>query len=144
MVCLEAPDPHTRVIWSGQFVTPSFAQPILEDGNVLAFSRDICLGHLPATVVVQPSGSPQQKWQFPSGGEGDTSGAPHPWTYLSTPGYPQNTKCFFTLGVPVPPLLSAPADGLPFYGAVNFVAYDARKIRFHEDERAVSTVPPLV
>ena len=30
VVCLEAPDPHTRVIWGAQFVTLSSAQPTLE------------------------------------------------------------------------------------------------------------------
>ena len=54
MVCLEAPDPHTRVIWSGQFVTPSLAKPTSEDGKILSFARDIRLGLLQATVVVHP------------------------------------------------------------------------------------------
>ena len=34
-------------------MTPSFTQPTPEDGKVLAFARDIRLGLLPATVVVQ-------------------------------------------------------------------------------------------
>ena len=53
-VCLEAPESHIRVIWGAQFVTPSFAQTTPEDGKVLVFARDICLGLLPATVVVRP------------------------------------------------------------------------------------------
>ena len=52
MVCLKAPEPYIYVIWGAQFVTPSFAQPILEDRKVLAFARDIRLGLLTATVVV--------------------------------------------------------------------------------------------
>ena len=52
MVCLEAPDPHIRVIWGTQFVIPSFAQPTPEDGKVLTFARYICLGLHLATVVV--------------------------------------------------------------------------------------------
>ena len=54
MVCLEAPDSHICVLWGTQCVTPSFAQPTLEDGKVLSFARVIHLGLLPATVVVQP------------------------------------------------------------------------------------------
>ena len=46
VVCLEAPEPHIRVIWGAQFVTPSFSQPTPEDGEVLAFAREICLGLL--------------------------------------------------------------------------------------------------
>ena len=54
VVCLEAPEPHIRVIWGAQFVTPSIAQPKTEDGNILAFDRDIRLVLLPATVAVKP------------------------------------------------------------------------------------------
>ena len=54
MVYLDNPEPHIRVLWSAQFGTPSFAQPKPEDGKVLAFARDIRLGLLPATVVVNP------------------------------------------------------------------------------------------
>ena len=54
LVCLEAPEPHIRVLWGAQFVTQSFAQPTLEDGKVLAFSRDIGLDLLPATLVLKP------------------------------------------------------------------------------------------
>ena len=54
MVCIEVPEPNIRVLWGAQFVTPSFAQPTLEDGKVLAFVRDIRLSLLLATVVVQP------------------------------------------------------------------------------------------
>ena len=53
MVYVEAPEPHIRVLWGAQFVTPSFAQPTPEDGKVLAFSRDIRLGLLPTPVVVK-------------------------------------------------------------------------------------------
>ena len=60
MVCLEAPEPHIRVIWGAQFATPSFAQPTPEDKKVLAFTRDIRLGLLPDTVVVQP------EWLIPA------------------------------------------------------------------------------
>ena len=54
MVCIEVPEPNIRVLWGAQFVTLSFAQPTPEDRNVLSFARDIPLGLLPATVVVQP------------------------------------------------------------------------------------------
>ena len=54
VVCLEAPEPHIRVIWGAHFVTLSFAQFTPEDRKVLNFSRDIHLGLLPDTVVVQP------------------------------------------------------------------------------------------
>ena len=54
MVCLEAPEPHIRVLWGAQFVTQSFAKLTPEDGKVLAFMRDISLGLHPDTVVVQP------------------------------------------------------------------------------------------
>ena len=55
MVCLESSEPHIRVIWGTQFVTPSFAQPTPKDGNrnILASEREIRLGLLPAMVVVQ-------------------------------------------------------------------------------------------
>ena len=46
VVCLEAPESHIRVIWGAQFVTPSFAQPTLEGGKILAFARNIRLGIL--------------------------------------------------------------------------------------------------
>ena len=54
VVCLDTPDPHTCVLWGAQFVTPFFAQPTPKDGKVLAFARDIGLGLLQDTVVVQP------------------------------------------------------------------------------------------
>ena len=54
MVCLEAPEPYILTLWGTGFATQSFVQPIPEDGKVLAFARDIHLGILPATVVVQP------------------------------------------------------------------------------------------
>ena len=54
MVCLEAPESHICVQWGAQFVTLSFAQKTPEEGKVLDFSRDICLGLLPTTVVVSP------------------------------------------------------------------------------------------
>ena len=54
VVCLEAPDPHICILWGTQFVTLYFSQPTPEDGKVLAFARDIRLGLIPATVVVQP------------------------------------------------------------------------------------------
>ena len=54
VVCLEAPETHICVLWGAQFMTLSFAQPTLDDRKVLAFAREIRLGFLPATVVVQP------------------------------------------------------------------------------------------
>ena len=54
MVCLEAPEPHIRVLWGAQFVNPPFAQPTPEDRKVLSFARDIRIGLLPETVVVKP------------------------------------------------------------------------------------------
>ena len=54
MVSLEAPERHICVLWGAQFVTSSFAQPTPEDRNILAFARDIRLGLLPETVVVNP------------------------------------------------------------------------------------------
>ena len=54
MVCLETPEPHIRVLWGAQCVTPSFAQPTSNDGKVLAFVRDIRLGLLPDMMVVHP------------------------------------------------------------------------------------------
>ena len=54
MVCLEDPEPHICLLWGAQFVTLSFAQLTPEDGKVLAFTRDIRLGLLSATVVVNP------------------------------------------------------------------------------------------
>ena len=52
MMCIEAPEPHIRVLWGTQFVIPYFAQPTPEYGKVLDFARDIRLGILPDTVVV--------------------------------------------------------------------------------------------
>ena len=52
VVCLEAPEPHIRMLWENQFVTPSFAQNTPENRNVLNFAQDIRIGLLPATVVV--------------------------------------------------------------------------------------------
>ena len=42
------------MLWGAQFVTLYFAQPTPEDRKVLVFVRDICLGLLTATVMVQP------------------------------------------------------------------------------------------
>ena len=54
VLCLKDPKPHIRVLWGAQVLTPYFAQPAPEDGKFLAFARNIRLGLLPATVVVQP------------------------------------------------------------------------------------------
>ena len=54
VMCFKDTEPHICVLWGAQFVTLSFSQPTPEDRKVLAFSRDIRLGLLPATVVVQP------------------------------------------------------------------------------------------
>ena len=54
VVRLKAPETHIHMLWGTKFVTPYFAQPTPEDGKVLAFARDICLGLLPEWVVVQP------------------------------------------------------------------------------------------
>ena len=53
VLCLEDPEPHIRVLWGAQSLTPSSAQPSPEDGKFLTFTRDIRLGLLPATVLVQ-------------------------------------------------------------------------------------------
>ena len=50
VLCLKDPEPHIRVLWGAQFLTPSFAQSSPENGKFLAF----------ATVVVQP------EWITPS------------------------------------------------------------------------------
>ena len=54
VVCLDAPEPQTRMLWGTQLLTLSFAQPILEEGKILSFARDILLGLLTVTVVVHP------------------------------------------------------------------------------------------
>ena len=54
VVCLKAPDPHIRVLWGAQSATPSFANPTPEEKKILAFARDIRLGLLLVTVVVNP------------------------------------------------------------------------------------------
>ena len=51
MVCLEYPEPHIRMLWGTQFVNPSFVKPT---GRSLPLRKDIRLGILPETVVVQP------------------------------------------------------------------------------------------
>ena len=38
LVCLETPEPHIRVLWSIQYVTPSLARLTQKDGRVLAFA----------------------------------------------------------------------------------------------------------
>ena len=50
MFCLEVPEPHIRMLWGTQFVTPFFSQPTSKDRKFCAFAR----GLLPATVVVHP------------------------------------------------------------------------------------------
>ena len=53
LVCLEKTDPHTRILWGAQYVTPFFARATPEDGTVLVFARDVRLGHLMTTVKVK-------------------------------------------------------------------------------------------
>ena len=59
-------------------------------------------------------------------------------------GYPNNGQGLRTPGVPDPALPSPPTAGLPFPGAGNRVANDARKIQRHGDDPEGSTVPRLV
>ena len=54
MVCFDASEPHIRILWVTQFVTPTFEKPTPEDGKLLSLTRDIQLGLLTAMVVVQP------------------------------------------------------------------------------------------
>ena len=54
VVCLEAPEPHIRFLWVTQLITPSFVIPTPEDVQVIAFSQDIWMDQLPASVVIQP------------------------------------------------------------------------------------------
>ena len=49
---LDVPEPHIRVLWGVQYVTPSFARATPEDGKVLAFTQDVHLGMLPVIVRV--------------------------------------------------------------------------------------------
>ena len=60
VVCLESLETHIHMLWGAHFVTLSFAQPTPEEKKVLAFARDIRLGLLPDTVVVQP------EWLIPA------------------------------------------------------------------------------
>ena len=53
-VCLEASEPHIRMLLGTQLVTPSFYQPTPEDGKFFTFARDTRLGLLPATVLAKP------------------------------------------------------------------------------------------
>ena len=128
VVCLNAPELHIRVIWGTQFVTLSFAQPTPEDEKVLAFARDIRLGMLPATVVVHPEWITSGEVAAPQATEMEAPLA------LLAPGHPRLAAetlrpetGFCNLGVPFPPLPGALADGLPFPGAVDCVAYDGRE-----------------
>ena len=145
VVCLEAPEPHIRVLWGAQFVTPSFAQPTPEDRKVLAFDRDICLVLLPETVVAK------MEWLTPR--EVTVSQAADmvalishltPGHPLISPGDPKTRHDLSTLGVPGPPLPGPPADSLPFPRAGYCMSHDARKIGRHGDEPAGGTVPRLV
>ena len=52
--CLDYPEPHIRVLWGTQFVTPPFTRPTSEDRKVLKFARDIQLVQLPASDVIPP------------------------------------------------------------------------------------------
>ena len=52
VVCIEIPAPHIRMLWVQKFVAPLFAQPTPEDGNILAFLRDIHGGQIPASIEI--------------------------------------------------------------------------------------------
>ena len=54
LVCLDSQEPHIRVLWGTQFVTPSFVRPTPEGGKVLASARDIWLSQLPSSLVMLP------------------------------------------------------------------------------------------
>ena len=53
LMCLANPELHIKILWGAQYVNPSFMRTTPEDGNVLIFSRDVRLGHLPTTVKVK-------------------------------------------------------------------------------------------
>ena len=142
VVCIEVPEPNIRVLWGAQFVTLSFAQPTPEDRNVLSFARDIPLGLLPATVVVQPEWLTLTDVAVPQVTEMEALSA------RLAPGHPRlppDTPRTYRVSIPraslAPLLPSPPADGLHFPVTGDRVAYDARKIQRHGDDPVGSTVP---
>ena len=69
VVCLKTPEPHIRVLWVTHFVTPSFARPTPENGNILAFAQYIRLGQLPETVIFLPDWLTPRKLEVPKEAE---------------------------------------------------------------------------
>ena len=85
MVCLEVPEPHIRVLWGTQFMTPSSAQPTPEDGKVLAFAKR----YLPWTAPdhgSRPDGvaCPRRIHGPAYDIDGGASGTPHPRLAVDT------------------------------------------------------------
>ena len=86
MVCLEDPEPHIRMLWGTQFVTPYFDQPT---GRYQPSREDIRLGLLPATVVVHPEWLAPEELAVPRATEIEALIARlalgHPWLPADTP-----------------------------------------------------------
>ena len=146
VLCLEAPEPHIRVLWGTQFVTPSFVHPTLYDRKVLAFARDIHLGLLPATVVLKLEWLTLGEVTVPRAADMEAL-LSHlaPRAPSNTPRRPQDQTRSQYPGRTCPPPLSGPrADGIPFPGTGYSVAHDALKIRRHGDDPAGGTITRLV
>ena len=116
------------MIWGAQFVTPSFAQPTPESMKVLAFARDIRLGLLPDTVVVQPEWITPEDVTVPQVAYMETLLTR---LFPGNPCLPLDTPRTDTFSLPRaspnPLSLVNPLIVSPFPGAVNRVAYDAHK-----------------
>ena len=78
ITCVDTPAPHIRVLWGVQYVTPSFAKSTQEDGKVLAFTRDFCLGIL-------PTGSSPQPWKSSKTGSRCEMSRPRPFWISTSP-----------------------------------------------------------
>ena len=128
----------------------SVCDPVLrathpEDREVLAFAKEH--PHQPPSSYscgAARVAHPRRRGSTLIGGDGGLFGTPRPRTSPPTPRYLNNREVIRTLGVTSLPLSGPPADGLPFPGASDHVAYDACTIRRRGDDQVGSTVPRLV
>ena len=141
MVCFESPDPHIRILWGTQFVTPVLCKthpggqkcPLLRKGHSNWPPHRYGGG---AARVYHP----RRLGGTTSGGDRFPGGTPRPQTSPPTPRHPKDREGIRIPGVPEPPLTGSPADGPPILFSGDRVSYDARKSRRHGDDPAGGTV----
>ena len=97
LICLATPEPHIRVLWGVQCVTPFFTNSTPEDRKVPAFSQYARLGILPKFVEVKPEWLTVQEVTAPTIADLDTALVE---TGPRTPILPETTAASDTVVVP--------------------------------------------